>query len=354
MVWTKPTYSGTRRTKAGLALAGNRETPEDLIVIDNWRSSHAPPLQTIKMLLKRRAKSVDADATVAQRLKRLSSIRAKLQRESIRLQQMQDLGGCRAIVKNMASLRKLTKIFDSSFEKNPKRPDLKRHSLVDKKDYISSPKPDGYRSVHYVLSYQTLTPYLECYNGHLIEVQIRTRLQHAWATAVEIVDAFTGQSLKSALRTNIGDATWRRFFAVSASAFALREKTSLITGVASEPRALRGDLRQLVARTNVVHVLRGLSAGVKLVGNVSASAKSYVLTLDMKKRVVTVMQFDEESQAQAYLFKQEREVEANPNLQVVQVSVEKMQALRTAYPNYYLDTSYFISALDEATLAKDA
>jgi (p)ppGpp synthase/HD superfamily hydrolase len=102
---TKPQFSGSRRTKAGIALAENRETDEDLLVIDNWRSSHALPLQTIKMLLKNRAKSVDSSAVVAQRLKRLPSIRAKLKRETMRLQQMQDLGGCRAIVKDMGAVR---------------------------------------------------------------------------------------------------------------------------------------------------------------------------------------------------------------------------------------------------------
>jgi hypothetical protein len=33
---------------------------------------------------------------------------------------------------------------------------------------------------------------------------------------------------------------------------------------------------------------------------------------------------------------------------VAQVSVEKMQALKTAYPNYYLDTSVFLRELKRA------
>ncbi|MBU6438396.1 MAG: hypothetical protein KGQ77_12790, partial [Betaproteobacteria bacterium] len=62
------------------------------------------------------------------------------------------------------------------------------------------------------------------FNNQKIEVQLRTRLQHAWATAVEIVDAFTGQALKSGLKLNSGDPKWRRFFALMSSVIAIREK----------------------------------------------------------------------------------------------------------------------------------
>src|SRR5580704_5104351 len=70
-----------------------------LAIINNWRSSHAFPLQSFKMTLLVRAKKVDSKAIVAQRLKRLPSIELKLRRfKDMRLSQMQDLGGCRAVV----------------------------------------------------------------------------------------------------------------------------------------------------------------------------------------------------------------------------------------------------------------
>jgi hypothetical protein len=52
--------------------------------------------------------------------------------------------------------------------------------------------------------------------------------------------------------------------------------------------------------------------------------------------------------AQLFLFDAERTFASDPAVQIVQVSVEKMQALRTAYPNYYLDTSMFNEALKRA------
>ena len=352
MQWTKPLYSKTRRTNAGLALARDQATDEDLIVIDNWRSSHAPPLQSIKMLLKRRAKSADAGAIVAQRLKRLPSIRAKLQRETMRLPQMQDLGGCRAIVKDMAAVRKLVAKFDESAKKDPKREDLKRHKLFDSKDYITDPKADGYRSIHYIMEFQSASEHLQCFVGHLIEVQIRTKLQHAWATAVEIVDTFTGQSLKSSLKTNIGDADWRRFFALISNVFAVEETSPAIPGMPESELELKRELRSLAAKTDVERVLAGLNAAVSLVGSQPAlqqkSAASYVLKLNVKHREVTVSAFRRQEDAQLQFFEDERTYAADPSIQLVQVSVEKMQALRTAYPNYYLDTTMFLDALRKA------
>jgi len=50
-------------------------------------------------------------------------------------------------------------------------------------------------------------------------MQIRSRVQHAWATAVETVDMFSGQALKS----SHGDDKWLRFFAVAASEMAYIE-----------------------------------------------------------------------------------------------------------------------------------
>jgi hypothetical protein len=350
MKWTTPLYSGTRRTKAGSALAKEIETDEDLDVIDNWRSSHALPLQTIKMLLKGRARAIDGSAIVAQRLKRLPSIRSKLQRETIRLQQMQDLGGCRAIVKDMTTLVALAAKFNQSLEKE----DTRRHKLVDSKDYIASPKADGYRSLHHVFEYRTSTAHLACFSGHLIEVQIRTQLQHAWATAVEIVDTFTGQSLKSALRTQIGDPDWRRFFALVSSAFALKEGTALVPGTVTNREALRRELRALSERIQVAQVLGGLSTVVNTTSKMKASARAFVLKLNTKDRNVTVTPFERERDAQIMLFEEEKLSADDPSIQVVQVSVEKMQGLKAAYPNYYLDTSNFIDQLDSAVAPSKA
>jgi hypothetical protein len=106
------------------------------------------------------------------------------------------------------------------------------------------------------------------------------------------------------------------------------------------------------AKTDVERVLAGLNAAVSLVGRQPAqqqkAAASYVLKLNVKDRKVTVSTFRRQEDAQLRFFEDERTYAADPSIQLVQVSVEKMQALRTAYPNYYLDTTMFLEALRKA------
>src|SRR5688572_20654858 len=54
------------------------EANHALEVINNWRASHSYPLLMMRMTLYKRARSIDSNAIVAQRLKRLWSIALKL------------------------------------------------------------------------------------------------------------------------------------------------------------------------------------------------------------------------------------------------------------------------------------
>jgi hypothetical protein len=184
--------SRTRVDKAGTAYVNPATSPEKrelaLAVINNWRSSHAFPLNTLQVSLRTRARHVDPDALVAQRIKRLPSIRANLERiPGMSLSRMQDTGGCRAVVQSVDEVAAL-------FEKY--RSGNGRHADVRCDDYLfDQPKPSGYRGIHLVYSYKSDRK--ATFNGLRIEVQLRSRLQHAWATAVETVGTFTRQALKS-------------------------------------------------------------------------------------------------------------------------------------------------------------
>jgi len=108
MEWAKPEYSRSQVDKAAKLMI--MEEPDLFTsewdryikardIVDNWRSSHNYPLNTFKVTLRRKAHLVDVGAVVAQRIKRMSSIDAKLRRfKTMQMCQMQDLGGCRAIV----------------------------------------------------------------------------------------------------------------------------------------------------------------------------------------------------------------------------------------------------------------
>jgi ppGpp synthetase/RelA/SpoT-type nucleotidyltranferase len=351
MGYISPAYARETFNAAGNTLIGNDSqglgTEQALGIINNWRGSHAFPLNALHVTLRGRAKKVDVNALTAQRLKRLSSIEAKLRRfPDMKLTQMQDIGGCRAVVKDMAEVDKLVTAYRKGIAKNPK----KRHAFLSEKDYINKPKPDGYRSHHLVYRYHSRAKKYAVYSGLKVEIQIRTKLQHAWATAVEIISTFTGQALKS----NIGDECWKRFFKLMSSAIALREKTPLVADTPQEHNRLIDELRDLVEKLKVHDALVGWGTGVKVVSEGEKKAHSYLLMLDSKKRVITHIGFTklELPEAQRRYLEAEKDNVDKPWIQAVLVSVSKISALRRAYPNYYLDAVAFSQAISQAIYKK--
>lgn len=151
-------------------------------LVGRWRAIHAGPLRTFRTNLRRRVGQRDI---VAQRLKRMPTIISKLERlPRLKLSNVQDIGGCRAIVPETTdAFQHATDLLDSRV----------RHRLTRYKDYIRSPRPSGYRGLHLVYSYNSEK--VAHWHGLSTEIQIRTRLQHRWATAVEVVGFFTENDL---------------------------------------------------------------------------------------------------------------------------------------------------------------
>src|SRR5207244_3731508 len=112
------------------------------------------------------------------------------------------------------------------------------------------PKPDGYRSTHLVFRFCSESPERAIYNGQRIEIQIRSKLQHLWATAVETAQVFTGQALKSKVKNATDD--WLRFFALTSSAFALREKSTTVPDTPTNKEELVKELKEIISRTPIM------------------------------------------------------------------------------------------------------
>jgi hypothetical protein len=342
MAWTKPKYSNGQIDRAGTVLVAAESEPllpvdwsESIEIINNWRSSHSYPLQALKMSAISRARRVDDRAIVAQRLKRLSSIAVKLRRNTkMRLSQMQDLGGCRAIVRSTKQLDRLITIYSGV-------------AHAKHRDYIGSPKADGYRSAHFICRYKSNLRQNRPYLDLIIEVQIRSRLQHAWATAVETVDAFSRQAIK----TGGGEEKWRRFFALMSSDIAHRENKPLVPGTPTDRVELVTELRECVKELRVISVLNGWRQALRyLTGQHTSGASSFLLLLDTDANTMQVKGFTDENIARAsdeYL-QAEQEIKDRPASQAVLVSVQSVQGLRGAFPNYFADTQAFVEAVKRA------
>jgi hypothetical protein len=332
MAWATPLYQVQEVNAAGKMLAKAEIPTVDepyLTVINNWRSSHSYPLNTFQITLRNRAKKYEKDITVAQRIKRLESIHAKLSRQStMRLSQMQDIAGCRVVFKSVNNVRKLANRYKtSSFD----------HIFRGEKDYISSPKADGYRCHHIVFEYRGLGP-TSVYDGTKIEIQIRTQRQHAWATAVEAVGIFTKQALKS----NRGDDDWLRFFAVMGTAIAAIEQTPSVPGTPVTKTDLVAEAKRLSDKLKVQQMLEMYNVSLNVTG-AAKDEKYFLLQLDPTTRNVTVRRFKakESQDANKQYTALENEAASNSALQVALVSVESIVALKRAYPNYFLDTDMF-------------
>ena len=243
VAWVAPAFPQSEVSEAGQVLVNGPGTAMEhaLDIIGNWRSSHSFPLNTFQVGLRDRVRRVDQNGLVAQRLKRLSSIEQKLRRfDWLTLSEMQDIGGCRAVVRSVRSVDRLVKAYRAS---------RIRHHLVDHDDYIRNPKASGYRGYH--LIYKYVSDRNRIYNDLKIEVQLRTQLQHAWATAVETVGTFTQQALKS----SSGEKSWLRFFALMGSVIAERERSPLIPATPTDRDELLQDLRTLAVKLDVVERL---------------------------------------------------------------------------------------------------
>jgi hypothetical protein len=341
MAWVKPIYSRTRVDQAGFEYVDREVSPEEreiaLAVINNWRTSHHFPLNTIQVNLRRRAREHDDDPTVAQRIKRLPSVRHKLERiHGMKLSRMQDIGGCRAVLADVEAVNDLVSYYEQGSRI--------KHNLVRKDPYIAEPKASGYRGVHLVYTY--FSDKNSGWNGLRIEMQLRSRLQHGWATAVETVGTFTRQALKSSL----GQGEWLEFFALMSSALALRENTPLVPGTPHDPDELKRELRRYVNRLDVINRLQAYRAALHVVGEIIEEAKgmTFILELDVGSSTLTASAFDNPVEAADAYTAIERAIEGQLGKDAVMVAVESVANLRRAYPNYFADTAAFVQSVEEA------
>ena len=113
---------------------------------------------------------------VKYRLKSPESIAAKLHRQGYPLtaddakKYLTDIAGVRCICPYTKDITFIAKVLKS-------QSDLK---LISEKDYVTSPKPSGYRSYHLIFE---VPIYLSCTEEKLpVEVQIRTQAMDFWAT----------------------------------------------------------------------------------------------------------------------------------------------------------------------------
>lgn len=322
----------------------------------DWRSAHSYPLRTIHDLVTHRTISVCGAEferhslgemtyetplwLTAQRLKRMWSVEKKLVRSrKMRLSQMQDLGGCRVILE---SLEEVEHLYESLLL-SP----LSSHDRVGVKDYIEEPQSSGYRGKHLIFRFQTDDAEGSPWNGCRIEVQLRTLFQHAWATAVEHIDAIEGIGLK----VGCGEGRdWHRFFQITGEAIGVLEKNDLNpdypeTLVSAE---LFDEIEALSDKLRVKETLSGLAVEAK--AKRSPDDHICLLTLDTERNEVQAVWYPEEKEkdAQAAYLIRELDAEKDDGVQVCLVKARSLEELKDTYGSFFGGLNFFDHALDLA------
>lgn len=336
-------YSKTKIDQAGEVLKNKTSTTEDITkaldVLSSWRAYHAIPLDTFATVLRQRVQKISDKAIVAQRLKRTSSILLKLSNhKTMRLSAMQDIGGLRAILDTTEDVYKLLNLYKKSKSK---------HSLFSQDDYIEAPKKDGYRSIHLV--------YKLVKNPDLfLEIQLRSQLQHIWATGVEVFGTLQNSSFKS----GHGSKKWLEFFSLLSSVFAIKENRPLLkihSAFSKEDLIVR--VQREIQELQVIENLSVYTAVYKTISkSASKGRKGHYALIILNSRENTISletygasQF--EAAAKAYLNLERAHFE-DRQINVVLVNTGDIKKLELSYPNYFMDTKTLVQKLSLIVMGK--
>jgi putative GTP pyrophosphokinase len=320
---TFPGGTKSRVNRAGEHVRDDTATPEDFTVIEDWRAAHRGVLNTFQAILRLRCRG--KQITVAQRHKRRSTIFGKLSRlPEMQLARMDDVAGCRLIFRSIKELYE----FRGTFLKATFR--HKRKNSDDKYDYIKRPKKTGYRGIHDVYEYDVNSEVGKHLKGLLVEIQYRTLVQHAWATAVEVIGFIT----ESQPKFEEGERAY-----VEAMALASEILARAFEGAKGPYPNISDEqlVREFLSKEkdlNLMGMLRGLNAAKTDVSDNRNTILVYTGSGDLD-----IYTYRDATEALRNLFELEKEL---PGRDIVLVRADTSAEVRLAFRNYFTDARDFI------------
>lgn len=161
---------------SGTTIPSAAEVDAARALLREYRRGFQLPLTKANMGLRSCARTATRfDPGSSQRLKQPPRIIDKLLRKpTMRLSQMEDIGGCRCVVPDLATVHKIAGRV------------RRTNRVIQEEDLNLADRATGYRALHLIVDY----------DDHRIEVQLRTERQHSWAEHVESLDDRLGSDLK--------------------------------------------------------------------------------------------------------------------------------------------------------------
>lgn len=306
--------SKTLIRKIGHNIKNNIVSEEELNTFNKYRNTY---IEVMEELLTSIKDKLPKPLFIARRLKRLESIKIKLQRfPQMELDRMQDIGGTRAVFNNLDEVKEYIKnirvIENSTFK------------IIKENDYISNPKDDGYRSYHIV--FECLSDKLK---GYRVELQIRDLKEHYWATAVEILSVI---SKSNNLKVGKGEEYYKRFFYLSSKILHNEYNKNEVD-----------ELKELDKKYKILDILKGFSLGFSSI-NLKIQDLFYIIYMKYNTKEVYVSSFNEKNVETASLLY--KELEKKDNINAVLVDARDIKTLNEAYPNYFGDSKKFINYIE--------
>jgi hypothetical protein len=338
-------YTAGQIDRAGKVLssqtASKQQIDDAIAVMDIWRIAHSRPLEIARETLESRAVLVNPNSTIGMRLKREESIRDKLIREpTMKLSKMQDIGGCRVILRSMEEVNDLIALYAND-------------DGITLTDYVAAPRVSGYRGKHIIWKFEGESGEGSDYKPIRIEIQVRTELQHCWATAVEVCSTFTDQNLKSD-HPQASDDRWVRFFALMGSVMAMGEGGGLVRDTPTQRAKLISELTKLATALRVSEIMKRWDTATEIIDAANdPHAHHFLIQMQafdhLSARVnVTAYGKGQEQRAAEHRVQLEKDLRTKSGFQIALVAVQSVDTLKTAYPNYFSDTRRFLKELDMA------
>ena len=332
-------YTRHRLDKAGEDLIGSDvfKAAAALQIVQKWRETHLYVAQELnrKLVAFFEEKGVSYDFS-SMRIKRMESIEAKLRHnrgKHMKIGGLQDIGGMRYVFADIEKLDAVTAVLDDF---NPDG-----FCLIKKTDYVSHPKESGYRGLHYIYKYSSDN---NTYDGISIELQVRTRLQHAWAMAVETASLIS----KTSLKADIDDKSeWRLFFRLVSALFAREEKKPVYETFKYYDDSKFCEDYFYYERKKLVDQLSAIRLAADNIDFEKNESGYCVLSIDFKTKTVSAATFTNENAQSAADFFSVLESKIDENSAALMVAIENMKEIREAYPSYFLDTKKFIEFLSQ-------
>ena len=314
-------FSKNALIKLNRALRDN-ETPsaDALCELQKYRLSHKELAKEVFDILVEQAKLINEKAICAFRIKRLDSIIRKVKRleGSIELKSMGDIAGCRCILDSDNEVYQLMRML-----KNHPKLVINEEGV---NNYIKYPKKSGYKSIHMYVT-------IDGYGKRKVEIQLRSKVHHDWATFVEVLDTVYKINVKEGLMgkplsTYTDFCLFHKILSKKDEHLDTEEVKTILSLIAKH------DILQEVSMLMIRNVANVRKQWADMLSQCPYIPKNFYISTNDKKEP-TIQAFESYTQSEEYYYLQ-FEQNSTTNQVLVCIDSASFDSISRAYSNYIL------------------